>query len=33
MSNEIDKKLQQKNIKPTAMRELVYDVLSKQKKL
>ncbi len=32
MKNEIDKKLEQKNIKPTAMRQLVYKVLSKQKK-
>jgi Fur family ferric uptake transcriptional regulator len=32
MSNEIDKKLLQKNIKPTAMRELVYEVLDKNKK-
>lgn len=32
MSNEIDKKLQNRNIKPTAMRELVYEVLDKNKK-
>lgn len=32
MKHNIDKKLKQKNIKPTAMRELVYEVLSKQKK-
>lgn len=32
MSKEIDKKLQQRNIKPTAMRELVYEVLDKNKK-
>jgi len=29
---EIDKKLLQRNIKPTAMRELVYEVLDKNKK-
>ena len=32
MKAEIDKKLQQRNIKPTAMRELVYEVLDKNKK-
>jgi Fur family ferric uptake transcriptional regulator len=32
MKVEIDKKLKQKNIKPTAMRELVYEVLDKNKK-
>jgi len=32
MSNGIDEKLEQKNIKPTAMRELVYGVLEKNKK-
>ena len=32
MSNKIDEKLQRKNIKPTAMRELVYEVLDKNKK-
>jgi Fur family ferric uptake transcriptional regulator len=32
MDNIIDKKLETKNIKPTAMRELVYDILNKQKK-
>jgi Fur family ferric uptake transcriptional regulator len=32
MSNGIDKKLEQKNIKPTAMRELVYGVLDKNRK-
>lgn len=32
MQNEIDKKLESRNIKPTAMRQLVYAVLSKQKK-
>jgi Fur family ferric uptake transcriptional regulator len=31
MNNEIDKKLEQKNIKPTAMRELVLKVLSEQR--
>nr|WP_321411195.1 Fur family transcriptional regulator [uncultured Carboxylicivirga sp.] len=31
MENEIDKKLEQKNIRPTAMRELVLQVLSEQK--
>ena len=31
MKNEIDKKLTDKNIKPTAMRELVLQVLSEQK--
>lgn len=30
--NETDKKLEQRKIKPTAMRQLVYKVLSKQKK-
>jgi len=29
---EIDKRLESKNIKPTAMRELVYDVLKKSQK-
>lgn len=32
MKGEIDKKLKQRNIKPTAMRELVYEVLDKNKK-
>jgi Fur family ferric uptake transcriptional regulator len=32
MKGEIDKKLKQRNIKPTAMRELVYEVLTKNKK-
>lgn len=32
MKGDIDKKLQQKNIKPTAMRELVYGVLDKNRK-
>lgn len=32
MKVDVDKKLKQKNIKPTAMRELVYEVLDKQKK-
>jgi Fur family ferric uptake transcriptional regulator len=32
MKNEIDIKLEQKNIKPTAMRKLVYEVLAKNKK-
>lgn len=31
-NKEIDKKLESKNIKPTAMRELVYDVLKKSQK-
>nr|WP_321453099.1 Fur family transcriptional regulator [uncultured Carboxylicivirga sp.] len=31
MKNDIDKKLKQKNIKPTAMRELVLQVLTDQK--
>ncbi len=30
--NEIDKKLEQKNIKPTAMRKLVYKILEQNKK-
>ena len=30
MKNEIDKKLTDKNIKPTAMRELVLQVLNEQ---
>ena len=32
MNKDIDSKLKARSIKPTAMRELVYDVLSKQKK-
>jgi len=32
MKGEIETKLQQRNIKPTAMRELVYEVLNKSKK-
>jgi Fur family ferric uptake transcriptional regulator len=32
MNSEIDNKLEQRNIKPTAMRKLVYGILSKQKK-
>lgn len=32
MNSEIDKKLEQKQIKPTAIRKLVYDVLDKNKK-
>ena len=32
MKKETDTKLLQKNIKPTAMRELVYEVLDKNKK-
>ncbi len=32
MKPEINKKLEQNNIKPTAMRELVYEVLDKNKK-
>jgi len=32
MKNEIDKKLKQKNIKPTSMRHLVYEILDKNKK-
>jgi len=31
MKNEIDKKLTDKNIKPTAMRQLVLKVLTEQK--
>lgn len=31
-NQEIDKKLESKNIKPTAMRKLVYDVLNKSQK-
>jgi Fur family ferric uptake transcriptional regulator len=31
-NQEIDKKLESKNIKPTAMRELVYEVLNKSQK-
>ena len=32
MNKDIDDKLKSRNIKPTAMRQLVYGVLSKQKK-
>ena len=32
MKGKTDKKLEQKNIKPTAMRQLVYEILEKQKK-
>lgn len=32
MSKDVVKKLEQKNIKPTAMRELIYGVLEKQNK-
>jgi len=32
MNENIDNKLKARNIKPTAMRKLVYDILSKQKK-
>lgn len=32
MENGIDKKLESRNIKPTAMRELVYEVLSRKRK-
>ncbi|ANQ51841.1 transcriptional repressor [Flammeovirga sp. MY04] len=32
MKNEIDKKLLARNIKPTAMRQLVYDILLKNNK-
>jgi len=32
MNNETCKKLNQRNIKPTAMRELIYEILDKNKK-
>ena len=32
MKGKTDKKLEQKNIKPTTMRQLVYEILEKQKK-
>lgn len=32
MKGEIEKKLKHRNIKPTAMRELVYEILAKSKK-
>lgn len=32
MKNDYNNKLEQKKIKPTAMRQLVYEVLSKHKK-